>query len=127
MSEDTRALPTSVASLLTPLADDQATGCLVLVHPDRSRSEVWFKDGLVYSASSPGRRPALGARLMSGGQLTPEALAEALDIQRNELQGWRLGERLGRQLPAGHQPGAERRPPTGSVPASAPGRTSPRR
>ena len=36
----------------------------------------------------------LGVRLMSRGALTPEALAEALEIQRTELQGWRLGELL---------------------------------
>src|SRR5205085_3071800 len=36
----------------------------------------------------------LGVRLMSSGALTPEALAEALEAQREELQGWRLGELL---------------------------------
>ena len=42
----------------------------------------------------PGTRPQLGAKLVSSGALAPEALAEALEAQRTELQGWRLGELL---------------------------------
>jgi hypothetical protein len=42
----------------------------------------------------PGRRPQLGAKLVSSGALAPEALADALQAQRTELQGWRLGELL---------------------------------
>ena len=57
-------------------------------------AEVYLRDGLVYAVMVPGRRTMLGVRLMSRGALTPEALAEALEIQRTELQGWRLGELL---------------------------------
>ncbi len=82
------------ADLLTDLAAGDATGCLLIVHPSGEASEVYLKDGLVYSVFVPGRRPMLGSRLMSSGELAPEALAEALEIQRTELQGWRLGELL---------------------------------
>ena len=58
------------------------------------QSEVYFKDGFVYSLYVPGRRAQLGARLIAAGDLSPEALSSALDVQTNELQGWRLGELL---------------------------------
>ena len=87
-------LPGRADSLLLELASQQATGCLTLSDPDGEQATVWFRDGLVYAVSVPGRRPLLGVRLMSSGALTPEALAEALEVQRTELQGWRLGELL---------------------------------
>ncbi len=71
-----------------------ASGCLTVTDPAGDQSEVYFRDGLVYAVMVPGRRTMLGARLMAPGELTPEALAEALDVQRTELQGWRLGELL---------------------------------
>jgi hypothetical protein len=84
---------TPLAPLLLELADDAATGCL---HIDDGADEalVYFKNGLIYSVSVPGTRPQLGAKLVSSGALAPEALAEALEAQRTELQGWRLGELL---------------------------------
>ncbi len=86
--------PARVDSLLLELASQEATGCLTLTEPEGEQSSVWFRDGLIYAVSVPGRRPLLGVRLMSSGALTPEALAEALEVQRTELQGWRLGELL---------------------------------
>ncbi|MGE3813492.1 MAG: DUF4388 domain-containing protein, partial [Candidatus Nanopelagicales bacterium] len=83
-----------VDSLLLELASQEATGCLTLSDPTGEQATVWFRDGDVYAVSVPGRRPLLGVRLMSSGVLTPEALAEALEVQRTELQGWRLGELL---------------------------------
>ena len=83
-----------VDSVLLELASQRATGCLTLTEPEGDQSTVWFRDGQVYAVSVPGRRPLLGVRLMSSGALTPEALAEALEVQRTELQGWRLGELL---------------------------------
>ncbi|MBI1378742.1 MAG: hypothetical protein GC157_14875, partial [Frankiales bacterium] len=83
-----------VDSLLLEMASQEATGCLTLTDPEDDHASVWFRDGLVYAVSVPGRRPLLGVRLMSSGALTPEALAEALEVQRTELQGWRLGELL---------------------------------
>ncbi len=79
--------------VLTDLAGSEASGCL---HVDDGNDEalVYLKDGNVYSIYVPGRRPQLGARLVSSGALEPEALEEALDAQLNELQGWRLGELL---------------------------------
>jgi hypothetical protein len=83
-----------VDSLLLELASQEGTGCLIVTEPQGEQSTVWFRDGYVYAVSVPGRRPLLGVRLMSSGVLTPEALAEALEVQRTELQGWRLGELL---------------------------------
>ena len=86
--------PAPVDGLLLELASQGATGCLSVTDVEGEQSSVWFRDGQVYAVSVPGRRPLLGVRLMSSGALTPEALAEALEVQRTELQGWRLGELL---------------------------------
>ncbi|HET6909822.1 MAG TPA: DUF4388 domain-containing protein, partial [Mycobacteriales bacterium] len=85
---------TPIAPLLLSLADEESTGCLHVSDPEGDEALIYFKAGLVYAISVPGRRPQLGAKLVSSGALTPEALAEALDAQRSELQGWRLGELL---------------------------------
>src|SRR5277367_3858889 len=85
---------TPLAPLLRDLADDSATGCLHITNPAGEEALIYFKNGLVYSVSVPGTRPQLGAKLVSSGALAPEALAEALEAQRSELQGWRLGELL---------------------------------
>ena len=84
----------TVESVLRDLADSRATGCLLVRDQEGDEAEVYLRDGQVYAVSVPGRRVMLGVRLMSRGALTPEALAEALEIQRTELQGWRLGELL---------------------------------
>jgi hypothetical protein len=85
---------TPLAHLLRDLAGDSATGCLHVTNPAGDEALIYFKTGLVYSVSVPGTRPQLGAKLVSSGALAPEALAEALEAQRSELQGWRLGELL---------------------------------
>ena len=85
---------TALSVLLTELATESVSGCLHVIDSDGEEALVYLKTGLIYSVSAPGRRPSLGARLVSSGALAPEALAEALEAQRNELQGWRLGELL---------------------------------
>ena len=85
---------TPLAEVLTSLADAEATGCLHIEDEATDEALVYLKRGLVYSAYVPGRRPQLGARLISSGALAPEALEEALEAQATELQGWRLGELL---------------------------------
>ncbi|MDX6208629.1 MAG: hypothetical protein QOE24_1020, partial [Frankiales bacterium] len=85
---------TALTSLLTELATESMSGCLHIIDTDGDEALVYVKAGLIYSVLAPGRRPSLGARLVSSGALAPEALAEALEAQRNELQGWRLGELL---------------------------------
>jgi hypothetical protein len=87
-------MTTPLAPLLLELADDAATGCLHISGPAGEEALVYLRSGLIYSVSVPGTRPQLGAKLVSSGALAPEALAEALDAQRTELQGWRLGELL---------------------------------
>src|SRR6478672_12939144 len=84
----------TVEAVLQDLAASGATGCLVVRDQEGDEAEVYVRAGEVYAVSVPGRRVMLGVRLMSRGALTPEALAEALEIQRSELQGWRLGELL---------------------------------
>src|SRR3954451_18322998 len=85
---------TPLAPLLLSLAEEESTGCLHISDAEGDEATIYFKTGLVYAVFVPGRRPQLGAKLVSSGALTPEALAEALDAQRTELQGWKLGELL---------------------------------
>ena len=85
---------TPIQEILTDLASSDATGCLHIEGPDADEALVYFKSGAIYSTFLPGRRPHLGARLISSGALAPEALEEALEAQATELQGWRLGELL---------------------------------
>jgi hypothetical protein len=85
---------TPIAPLLLSLADEDATGCLHISDAEGDEALIYFRSGLVYAVSVPNRRPQLGAKLVSSGALAPEALAEALEAQRTELQGWKLGELL---------------------------------
>jgi hypothetical protein len=85
---------TPLASLLLDLASDESTGCLQVTDAAGDEALVYLKSGLLYSISVPSSRPQLGAKFVSSGALAPEALAEALEAQRTELQGWRLGELL---------------------------------
>ncbi len=85
---------TPLAEVLRQLADGAATGCVNLADPAGETAKVYLRGGRVYAVVAPGNRPALGSRLVSSGALGPEALAEALEAQRTELQGWRLGELL---------------------------------
>ena len=85
---------TPIETVLSDLATEEATGCLHVVDDDGEEALVYVKSGLVYAVSVPGQRPQLGSRLISSNALVPENLAEALEAQRTELQGWRLGELL---------------------------------
>ena len=85
---------TPLAEVLRQLADGAATGCLHVVDPDQAEALVYLRGGRVYAVVLPGERPTLAARLVTSGALAPEALAEALEAQATELQGWRLGELL---------------------------------
>ncbi|HET7530869.1 MAG TPA: DUF4388 domain-containing protein, partial [Mycobacteriales bacterium] len=85
---------TPLAPLLVQLAEDDATGCLHISDAEGDEALIYFKSGQVYAITVPGRRPQLGAKLVSSGALAPEALADAMEAQRTELQGWRLGELL---------------------------------
>ena len=90
----TQVVASTVEHVLVELGDSSASGCLTVTDPAGEQAEVYFKDGAVYSVFVPGRRAQLGARLIASGDLSPEALTSALDVQTNELQGWRLGELL---------------------------------
>ncbi len=84
----------TLESTLRDLGSDGSTGCLVIRDADQDEAEIYLRDGAIYAIASSGRSATLGARLMSSGALSPDALADALEIQRQELQGWRLGELL---------------------------------
>ena len=83
-----------LSGVLLELAEAGATGCLSVTDPADARAEVYLRAGRVYAAEVPGHEPQLGARLVTDGTLAPEALEEAVEAQRTELQGWRLGELL---------------------------------
>ena len=85
---------TPLPAVLRQLADGVVSGCLHIDDGVGGKAKVYLRGGHVYAVQVPGRRPQLGARLVSSGALGPEALAEALEAQRTELQGWRLGELL---------------------------------
>jgi hypothetical protein len=85
---------TPLPDVLRMLADGAATGCLHVVDPTGEAARVYLRGGGVYAVVAPGKRPELGDRLVTSGALAPEALGEALEAQRTELQGWRLGELL---------------------------------
>jgi hypothetical protein len=86
--------PTPIETLLLDLATQEATGSLTITDPHSDVATVWLRDGRLYTVSVPGRRALLGVRLVSSGVLTSQALGEALEVQRTQLQGWRLGELL---------------------------------
>ena len=85
---------TSVDAILRQLGDGVASGCLHIADGDGDAAKVYLRGGQIYAVQLPGRLTQLGARLVSSGALGPEGLAEALEAQRTELQGWRLGELL---------------------------------
>ena len=66
---------TPLRDVLLALADQAAIGCLHIDDDAGDEALVYVKDGRVYAAYVPGRRPQLGARLISSGALAPEALA----------------------------------------------------
>ncbi len=70
------------------------TGVLRIKRADAEGS-VWFREGNVFFAQSDWHREPLGTRLVTGGRITPSALAKALDLQRIEPPG---GRRLGQIL-----------------------------
>ncbi|HVY09144.1 MAG TPA: DUF4388 domain-containing protein [Mycobacteriales bacterium] len=85
---------TSLATVLRDLADTGATGSLVLNHPDGDEAQILMRSGLVCGLITTNQQSDLGAKLVSSGELAPEALSEALDAQRNDLAAWNLGELL---------------------------------
>ena len=56
---------TALPALLTELATESMSGCLHVIDPEGDEALVYVKTGLIYSVSAPGRRPSLGARLVS--------------------------------------------------------------
>lgn len=80
--------------VLRQLADSTSTGCLHVLDARGEEGRVYLRGGLIYAVQVPGQRPLLGQHLVSSGALGPEMLAEALEAQRTELQGWKLGELL---------------------------------
>ncbi len=84
----------TVQSLLSEVGQARASGVLEVVHPDGSSSHVWVREGRIYALQVPGYRPALGIRLLSGGQVSPEQLSAAALEQRERRPGQLIGEVL---------------------------------
>ena len=59
-------LPTA-ETLLRDLGQSGASGVLEINHPAGEMSHVWVRVGRIYAMQVPGYRPALGIRLLSGG------------------------------------------------------------
>jgi hypothetical protein len=82
----------SVADVMQFIHLGQRTGTLVL-RRDGDTARVGFHCGKLVSAYVPGR-PRLGTLLVDSGLLTPEVLAEAIEIQSGEEAPRSLGQIL---------------------------------
>ncbi|TAK69974.1 MAG: hypothetical protein EPO13_03030 [Actinomycetota bacterium] len=71
-----------VAGLVRALGGQRWTGCVVLIDDERDESRLWLQSGRVVALERPGRRMALGTRLQAAGSLSPQALADARELQR---------------------------------------------
>lgn len=81
------------ADLLRRLANERATGCL-RIEQEATQATVYFRQGMVYTASAPAARARLGDRLVGAGHVSEEQLAETLAAQRSLSQPRRIGELL---------------------------------
>lgn len=84
---------TGIAEILEQLSADVASGCLH-VDGDAGEALVYLRAGAVYAMTVPGRRPSLGARLVSAGLLARDSLYDIVAIQHAEMPEWRLSELL---------------------------------
>lgn len=83
----------SAADVLHHFADRSATGCLRLRHGD-TEAQIWFRGGLVYTASAPAARARLGDRLVGAALITEDQLATILAYQQDLPERRRIGELL---------------------------------
>ncbi len=88
------AAPSDAEGIILGFAAQEASGCLTISNASGDEGLVWFRDGQVYAASVPGRRPLLGVRLVTAGAISPDQLNAALELQRSEMHAARLGEVL---------------------------------
>ena len=56
----TQVMASTVEQVLLELGEAGASGCLTVTDSAGEQSEVYFKDGSVYSVFVPGRRAQLG-------------------------------------------------------------------
>lgn len=93
----------SPAELLSSFADQHASGCLAIERATRppggdpatdTSATLHLRNGAVYAATLAGGTFRVGTRLVTSHALAAAALAEALEAQRSDLAGWRLGEIL---------------------------------
>lgn len=93
----------SPAELLSSFADQHASGCLAIERATRppggdpaadTSATLHLRNGSVYAATLAGGTFLVGTRLVTSHALAAAALAEALEAQRSDLAGWRLGEIL---------------------------------
>ncbi|HUH06898.1 MAG TPA: DUF4388 domain-containing protein [Egibacteraceae bacterium] len=91
--ESGRIEGTSTAELLRQHAQAAASGCL-RIERDAVEAKVWFRDGLIYTATAPEARPRLGDRLVGAGHITEDQLLDTLQLQRSSAVPRRIGELL---------------------------------
>ena len=77
---------------LLSAADELVTGRLSTSLPDGDAAEVYVNQGRVYGVVVRDGSRTLGERLVSNGALSPADLEFALEAQRNDVPGWRIGE-----------------------------------
>lgn len=79
------------------LGEESRTGCLRLRQDGAAPEDdvrIYLLDGRVYTATAPSGRARLGDRLVGGGHISTEMLAEALAEQARRHGGVRLGDVL---------------------------------
>jgi hypothetical protein len=87
---------TTDTDLLVPAllsaADELVTGRLSTSLPDGDAAQVYVNEGRVYGVVVRDGSRTLGERLVSSGALSSADLEFALEAQRNDVPGWRIGE-----------------------------------
>lgn len=79
---------------LLSAADAHVTGRLSTALPDGDPAQVYVSEGHVYGVVAHDGSPTLGERLVASGVLSCADLEMALEAQRTDVPGWRIGELL---------------------------------
>ena len=79
---------------LLSAADAHVTGRLSTALPDGDAALVFVSEGQVYGVVAHDGSATLGERLVASGVLSGADLETALEAQRTDMPGWRIGELL---------------------------------
>lgn len=72
---------------LVDLGRAKASGQLMLADQAGHQARVFFREGFVTGIQMPDHRPRLGMRLVAAGMISPDQLANALQLQKIESAG----------------------------------------